>query len=700
MFIKKKFKRIPRTGAIKLIKEILYQNPNIHITKITKKWKGFHHYNRTKFDDKHNLKPEVIKDLRTSLNGFLHEIGKEIPQYDEVTHKHFEVISIDGIDCYVLNKNISFKKVRKLTCDEGGDVVFKYNFLKPDTDIIIPSNKDIIQRCLIQILSTPIKFDYPIENEYFCPQCESTTKKKSYETASTNSKLLCPGIFNYLDGEGNSKSRLCKLSLYPDNEISLTKDAYYYDLCYDDEKGGKHTAGSFSFEKFEPGFYECVLFKVKNPRKTELFQLMDIKPILSNTFVLPEKELNINYLITLQKSVDKYIKEQTGMEIYGLYPIKISLIIQTMMSHLKLKLIANIQIVGDPSTGKSTVLKYYGFLLNNHLNLSTNGLSISIPGLRGTKQVITLMGKDQKIITPGYLGTFRSIHIDEAGENKDLVQNLKTFLLEDNYGYDKAGATGVSNVRLAQINLSENLDYNHLGQYRGAIRKAYKDFSAQIGEEEKPDWDEKWDLHSPLFSYENPYLYKVISEKRTEHRLKQMFWIDGYDYALHERFPFYFYLVNEIEDEKFIEIVKGNVSRDTISENLQLIRALKTDDIPKFFESLKEYKSSDTDIENFSKVDKILGEYGIIADARMKTFYYNLVKVSRIANKRCDINKEDYDLLKWMLEKTNSKLEVINTVNYKVTGAPDIEGQRRRELEIEDSVKVNEGQFGLPEGEF
>ena len=67
---------------------------------------------------------------------------------------------------------------------------------------------------------------------------------------------------------------------------------------------------------------------------------------------------------------------------------------------------------------------------------------------------INLMGKEHKIVTTGYLGTYKSIHIDEAGENKELVQNLKTFLLEDNYSYDKAGATGIFNKRTAQANLT------------------------------------------------------------------------------------------------------------------------------------------------------------------------------------------------------------------------------------------------------
>ena len=76
----------------------------------------------------------------------------------------------------------------------------------------------------------------------------------------------------------------------------------------------------------------------------------------------------------------------------------------------------NGQLSGDASTGKSTVLKYYLFLLNNQLNLSTNGLSVSVAGMRGTKINISLMGKDVKVITLGHLGTFKSIHIDEASE--------------------------------------------------------------------------------------------------------------------------------------------------------------------------------------------------------------------------------------------------------------------------------------------
>ena len=701
-FVREKFKRLSRLGAIKLIELILKRNSQIHVSHILDKWKSFYHYNAKHFDEKKYLKLEIIKELRTSINKCLSEIGKDLILYDNKNLIGFEVEQIDGVDFYVIDKNSSYKKVRKLTCDEGGDVMFKYNFDKPDLKIKTPANEDTLQLCQIQILSKGIKFDYPIEFEYRCPQCGNVTNMKAYETASTNNRIKCPGIYNYINAEGEPRSRICGNPLNPDSEVSLTKDAFYYDIIYEDDDGTKYSVGALSFNTYEPGYYECVLFKIKNPKKTELYQVMDVKPITSNKFKLPKKKKEENYLFTLQRSFDKFIRDKTGMDIYGLNPIKVALILQKLIGKLKFPLIGNIQIVGDASTGKSTVLKYYGFLLNRHFYLSTNGLSISVPGLRGTKQSISLMGKEMKIVTTGYLGTFTGIHIDEAGENKELIQNLKTFLLEDNYGYNKAEATGSVNVRIAQVNISQNLDYTHLGQYRGAIRKTYKDYNVKIGTEEKEQWDENWDLHLPIHMYDNPYLRKIVQDKRIEYKLKQQFWLDGADHALTERFPFYFYLVNEQHDERLIEVVKDNATRNKISENLKLIKVLKSDDIEEFFKGLTKYLECSDDIVSFDKVDEILDSYGIIADARMRTFYYTIVKLSRIINERTKYNEMDYDLLKWLIEKLTCKLDVVDTASYEIKGPPDLETSRKIDEKIEEESKVidEEGSFGLPDDEF
>ena len=691
-FIKSKFKRMSRPGAVNLARMILYNQFPIKAEQIKDKSKTFVQYNLSKFNENEELKIEIINSLKRELNGFLLEIGKD-PIIAETEEEEEELP-------YILNCHSSYEKTRKLIGDEGGDIDFVYDFDKPDMEITTPVNKDILQRCLVQVLSTNIKFHYPIEFVYICPQCELKTRMMAYQTASTYNKIRCEGIYNFVNSEGETKTRTCHNMLNPDNEISDTKDAYFYDMSYEDEEGNKHTVSSFSFLRLTPGFYECVLFSIKNPRKTELYQIMAIKQIENNKFIFPEKKENENYLFTLQRSFDDFIKQQTEMNIYGLYPIKIALIIQKMATELKLKLVYNIQIIGDPSTGKSTVLKYYSFLLNNVFNLSTNGMSTSIPGLRGTKHTVNLLGKEQSIITTGYFGTYKTIHIDEIGENKDLIKNLKAFILEDNYSYDKAGGSGVFYKRTAQVNVSENLDYEHVGQYRGGIKKAYKEGNIKIGKEEKIEWDENWDLHLPLFRYDNPYLKKIINDKRTELKLKHQFWIDGYDYALHQRFPFYFYLVNEKKDERLKDIIKSNVSRNTIGENFQLLKLLKTSEIDGFFMSLIQYRDSEHDIEGFHKVDKIVQEYGIVTDSRTDTFYYNLVKISRIINKRFTIEEEDLNLLRWFLEKTHCKLDVLDTANYKIDGPPDIQKQKEIDAMIENDTKNVEDEFGLPDGEF
>lgn len=689
VYIKSNFKRLCRKDIIKLIKKILKNQQTINISQIKSKYAGFLQYNMSKFDENNNIKDDILTHIREEIINKIKAMNKDLI-YSEKKNKN------EDNDNYIVSKDSNYEKIRNFICDEGGTFDFEYDFNKQDIEMGPIKNIDYLQYTQIQILSNGIKFDYPIEYVYHCPQCSSRTLKKPYETVCTMSKLKCPGTHYYINGNGEEKSKPCNIMLNPDNEISNTKDCYYYDMNHD---GKDSLCGAISFEKIKPGFYEVVLFRIRNPKKTELFHIIDIKPFKSVDINFPKKVEGENFIFTLQKFFDKYILDKTGMEIYGLIPIKCGLIIQAAASYLNEKLIFNLQIVGNASTGKSTVLKYYSFLLHNHLNLSTNGLDISVPGLRGTKHIINLMGKEQKIVTTGYLGTFNTIHIDEAGENKDLIQNLKSFLLEDNYSYNKAGATGIFNKRIAQLNVSENLDIVHLGQYRGMIRKQYKSDNIKIGIDEKEAWDDSWDLHLPLYTYENSYLYKAVKDARTQYYQKQQWWIDGYDYALHERFPFYFYLVNEKENEVLKKIIKKNAARHNISENLALIKVLKSDNIESFFKELFKYKNGDTDIESFNKIDIILDDYNLEADARTRNFFYLLGKLSRVINQRNKMNEEDFDLIRLFIEKINCKLDIMQTVDYKIVGPPDKKKLKERETKIEDET-TGDDEFGLPSGDF
>jgi hypothetical protein len=48
-------------------------------------------------------------------------------------------------------------------------------------------------------------------------------------------------------------------------------------------------------------------------------------------------------------------------------------------------------------------------------------------------------------------------------------------------------------------------------------------------------------------------------------------------------------LTNKKENEKLNEAVKDNASRDVVSENLELIKIMRSDNIATFFNGLKKY---------------------------------------------------------------------------------------------------------------
>lgn len=631
------------------------------------------------------------------------EVINEI-QYIEKNRKDFEN-DCDDTECkpeekhienYFIRKYVTFETIRRMVCDEAGKINLYYLFNTPDTELSTPQNTHILQRVKLQILSPGVKFDYPLIYKYRCEVCENESTKKAYEVVSSNTKHKCNALYTYMNAQGEQKTRQCGNISYPDRDSSINKDAYYYEIGYEDNNT-KFSANAFTFSEYKPGFYECVMYKISSGRM-ELFFIVDVKKTDPNILVMPEQTKE-NYLFTLQKSIDGFILKQTGMEIYGLNSMKCALILQKLASILKERLILNIMMVGDPSTGKSMLLKYYSYLLYNYRNMTTNGLSVSIPGLRGTKTTINLFSKDVRIISIGHLGVFHSIHIDEAGENPELVQNLKSFLLEDDYSYDKAGSNGVSNERTAHINISQNLDYDHVGQYRGAIRKAYKEMNMTIDGVEKEEWNEEWDLFQPIHYYNNPQLRKIVKEKRLEYKQKQVFWLTGQELPLCERFPFFFYLINEKQDETLNQAAAGNASRKTLSKKLEVIRSLYIEDIDTYFETLKEYQFCDEDNKTCFKIDKIIKDYGYMFDTRTVIVFYMIARLSRILNKRMHYEEMDLYLVRWYLENINIKIDMVDTNNYNIKGTIDKKLELEKDLKEENIKPFNDG-FGLPSNEF
>lgn len=694
-FLRSKFYRLSRSNTRAIIKELITDAKVIDITKITKKYKTIIKNNTNIFDDNGLMHDCSLKGLKEEFDAFLLSIGKELPYYkdDKTMHKLDDKIG----NIFQINKYTTYEKMIDVLMKEGGNAEFQYDFDNPDLLCKPPNNTDTLQLCRIQLMQECAKFGFPVEYVYKCPRCGNEVNMLAHEVSSTKTRMKCDGRFYYTGSDGEEKSQMCGMILTPDDNKGIVKDAYLYYINYEDEFDERRTIEAVSFNRIDPGFYECVLFRLLNPQKKEFYHIVEVKTLLNNTFAFPPVEPGINYIVKLVKAFDDFITQQVGIEIYGLYPQKVSLIIQKAISELGYDRVGNIQIVGDASTGKSTVLKYWSFLMNGSLNLSSSGVNISVAGLRGTKVSLSFMGKDQSIIISGHLNRYSSIHIDEAGENRELIVNLKTFLLERNYSYDKAGSSGLFYERRAHINICENLNPGHAEKYKRMVRRVYRDDSTVIEGEDKPVWQETWDLYLPLECYENPYLYSSVKSVRRFFSTSNQFWLDGYDIALHDRFPFYFYLVKEKPLLEINSIIQNNIyKRDKISDNLEIMKRLKCQDINNFFKGLKKYKHSDHDMIDVDKIDRILEEYNLNTDVRKKEFYYTIVKVSRILNQRDRITNQDLDLLRWIIEKTNCKLDVADTANFVVRGPPDVKQIKEKEITIEGRTKKS-NTFDLPD---
>jgi len=684
--VQTKFNRISRKSVKKFIKLVLERTPVIYVNDIMDKTKAFCHWESGKVD----------KDTNSFKSEFILEVKKTIEEYILINNSSFnELLPVDSTKIFAqLTKFTTYTKIRDYIGEMGDTTKFFYDFLAPDLISQAPQNISTLQRSDMQIMGQGVEIDYPLEYVYPCMQCGNTTIKKANETVTTNGKIKCQHLYNYTTPKGETKTKICEQWLKPDEEISRVRAAFFYNVRYENTEGKFCVGQAISFERYDPGYYDVVYFRLNNPKKEKLFKIVAIKnSVEAKTLILPE-QTEENYFFTLQRALDRFILEHTGLQIYGLLPIKVALIIQTLAQRLNKELVFNTQLIGDPSTGKSMILKYYGVLLNNSWHLSTNGVSVSVPGMRGTPTTIMLLGKDYKFMSLGHLGTYKSIHIDEAGENKELVTQLKNWLYEANYSYDKAGTLGNTNIRTCHVNLSENLDNKHLGIYRGGIRKAYKDNNIQIGDEPKDEWDESWDLHLPIYKYTNPYLRKAIKDKREEFHRNSMFWIDGHDLALHERFPFYFYLVNEKTNIELEKVASANVLRSPITEVMKLTKILKTDVINDFFNSIIDYKIK---VDLLEETRNILNNYGIKYNTRELMRYMEIIRYSCIINNRKEPNKTDYELLKWFLEKTNCKLDITQTNDYIIEGPPDQQKILKEDLLIEEQTKKAEDIFSVPQ---
>ena len=671
------FPRLPKKYISDIIESFLMNRPIVFTDYVDKDHFMFTKIKK-KIDEKYHLVPFYYAQLRNKIVEKLNELNKGFEfnekSDDDDTIKDTDYIRENG-NTFKINKNATKKELFKIFCDEEGKCDFQYDFNKRDLEFSIPTTTNNLQLCRVQISSLPIVFGLSVEHHYQCPDkyvdgdelCDSpmVITRKAYEVEGVKERIICPGKKHHLDNENRDKTRRCGKQLIPIEKNSIFVNGYYYDISYENAEGGYENSGAFSFKKLMPGYYEVVMFSHIGNLKMSNFQIVDIKTIEDIAFKFPKKVDGKNYILTLQEAIDDFIKKQCGIRIYGLVPIKLSFLLQKLASCLDWGLNFNIDFTGSKSVGKSLLMKYYGICLYNYGFIGTNGLSISVPALRGTTDKILVMGKEVSISRIGYLGTYRNIHIDEVGENPELIQHLKIFLMENNYSNNMARADGISRKRTAHINLTKNLDNEHIGQYRGGIKKMYDNLQPKEGIPLHP-WNNNWDLFQPIDSYDDIYLRGCIKKQRDKLHNAQKWWIDGCELPLHDRFPFYFY-VEDDNNKNLQDVLMENSCSKNIEEFMMIIKHLKNSDIDNNFKNLKKYDAT-IEKEVFVEVNTILNDYNLIVDSRINRIYYMIIKLSMILNRRTKPNTEDYDLLRYLIENINRKVTTTEIEKYQIRG--------------------------------
>ena len=114
-----------------------------------------------------------------------------------------------------------------------------------------------------------------------------------------------------------------------------------------------------------------------------------------------------------------------------------------------------------------------------------------------------------------------------------------------------------------------------------------------------------------------------------------------------------------------------------------------------YFKSLDKYRYGKHDGDSIDIVKKILKQYNLDADSRTKNFWADVLIVSRIINQRYEFNEVDYDLVRYLIENTGSKIDVTDTNTYVIAGPPSLEEEQKVEKKLEDMK--SDWQGGLPE---
>jgi len=699
-FIKEGFSRLDNSSAIRLGKILLNDyTDEIEVIKFKSVYESFVKRNIKKFkviEDKdkkrYYLDESISSELRKGIYALLEKIGTSIKDIeDEDDDDKWSKSQIDGIEAYEVSKHTTFQDIREKIDKEGKDVCFRYSFKKPDLKPKPFENKSSLQMVDIHVNDAGEYFGFPLKYTYICPECKTITEQEEYKVASSQQhKIKCPEMIETEDKDGNIKFKRCNQSIVPDDNRTETKNSFIHAITFKDSEGNVQKADAITFTTLPKGHIRVVLHKIPRAYGTQFIHIVDYQPLEKKLLPIPKKKENEHFMFTLLKSIDEYIKDNTGYEHYGYLAMKMAVICQFAARYIPgFKYNFHISLSGTMSSGKSQFARYWGLGLYAQDCWSSNATSISIPKLRGTMESFHLFGKDHRYQYRGLLGEKDLIIIDEVKESPDVKNNLKQYSLEPTYEYSKQGSNNQTFERTAQLIVTQNIDTKHLNKYTKEIMKIYTSSDLRITNEEenepKPSWNYNEDLTLPLYAYENKYLRYAIRKVRDDYARNQINWIDGSELALKQRFYFYFYLGSDKNNKQLTEVIRNNSTRKILSNNIDIIRSMGASNLAQYFKNTKHLITGKNDIEYFIKIDKILKQYEKRMDARTKEMSYALIKLIRIIDGRNFCTSKDLEIFRFIIEAIDNKLEVIDTNEFKINGPKFIDDDDVEETNNEDT---------------
>jgi hypothetical protein len=668
-YIREQFTQININNS-KLLAEAIYFSMSSADMLIPKNilTKGFIDKNQKRIekreDGKYYLRHEIKQQVQAGLyDVIVNKIGTTIKEIDKEDTK-WKDHDIDENTCAV-NDSFNYEYMRQVMCDNGDELnfVYKFNDDKPKEEI---ENIKTLQVINLNIDSKGECFGYPLIYNYYCNECGNNTTKKTYEVCSTQKKIHCEHEIETVTETGQIKTKRCNRQLYPDKERTETKPFYVYKGSLPRTGKSDERVEIISEKEMPIGRIKAAVILIPREFGSLFLCVVDYKKEKKQKVDLPKKGKR-HRIMDLIEVVDNRILDLVNYEIYGYIPMKMAMIIQFYGRYLKdIPNNFNVALVGGKSTGKTTFVDYWGATLYGDNFKSVQVTNISIPKLRGTMESVRLFNQDFPYVCYGWLGDYDLIAIDELKEKPEMKTDLKPLLRNPTYSYAKQGGSGNDRLRTAQMIITENINPNHLKQYRKKVRELYSEGSNTVNEEdERPAWDNGWDLELPLYMYENDYLRNVINTVREEFESVGCNWIDGSELAADDRFVFYFYIYNkdtENEDSELNQVIIRNLERNAGNYNIiDLSRKLHICNFVEEVNNIKVPMTGTNEKEYSKKIIQMLKRNKKCYDARALSDHINMLKILRIIDERDYYIDEDLKILEYIIQNIKNKVNIEDT---------------------------------------